>query len=412
MEHAGSRLWLARLRTAIPGIVSAASDNDPTTVATLAIVGSTTVYALGWLVLLVIPMLAVVQSISTHAAAVTRQGLEDMVRQRYGGIAAAIVLLAVLFVNVLTLAADLEGGGAALQLLSSVDYRIWIVPLAVLSLMLLVRSSFTTVQRVLVYVPFAFAAYIAASFLARPDWHAVLLGSFVPHFRTTHAFTSGAIALLGTTLTAYAYIWQGIETAEKPPPLRRLGLVQIDATLGAICAGITFWFIVIATGATLGVHHRHVDTAAQAASALAPAAGRYASTLFGIGLLGSALLAIPVLMATSAYLVSEVFGWRGKLDASFFQARKFYLVMIAVTAAACVIALAGIPPITLLFAGSIAGGLATPVSLIFMLLAANDRELMRGKPIGPWLRTAGWITTVIVAAAAGVYLYQAFTGQS
>lgn len=395
-----------------PGIISSASDNDPTTVASLAVIGSTTVYGLSWLVLLVIPMLAVVQAISTHLGAVTKCGLEDLVQRRHGRVAAVAVLLAVLVVNVLTLAADLEGGGAALKLLSGIDYRWWIVPLAAVTLALLIFGSYRKIERILVYVPLAFIAYAIAAVLAHPDWGEVLRSSFIPHFERTSAYTAGAIALLGTTLTAYAYLWQQIEISEDAPPLRRLGLVQVDATIGAIGAGITFWFITIGTGATLGVHHKVVSTADDAATALAPLAGHFASLLFGIGLLGSALLALPVLLATSSYLVGELFGWVGKLDSKFFQAPRFYATMLAAAVAGCAIAFAGIGPIQLLFISSITGGIATPVTLVFLLLAAADKNVMRDVPVKPWLLACGWITTGIVALAAGIFLYQTFTGSS
>ena len=398
--------WLRNLG---PGIVSAFSDNDPTTVASLAVIGSTTTYALGWLVLLVIPMLAAVQALSTHVGAVTKCGLEDLVRSRYGRFAAFVVLLSVLAVNVLTFAADLEGGGAALTLLSGFDYRIWVLPLATISLALLILGTYAKIERLLVYLPLAFVTYVIAAFLAHPDWGAVMRYSFIPHWEHSPAYVSGAIALLGTTLTAYAYVWQQIEISETRPPLRRMGLVQVDATFGAVGAGIIFWFIVVATGATLGVHHRPVQTAAEAAMALEPLAGRFAETLFGIGLLGSALLALPVLLATSAYVVSEMFGWAGKLDAKFFQARRFYAVMLIVAAIGCAIGFAGVPPIQLLFTSSIAGGIATPISLVFLLLAAGDKGLMKKFPVPLWLRAAGWATAAIVSIAAAIYLYQTFT---
>ena len=396
----------------VPGIISAASDNDPTTVATLAVVGSTTVYGLAWLVLLVIPMLAVVQAVSTHVGAVCKDGLEDIIRNRYGRVAALAMLFSVLAVNVLTLAADLEGGGAALRLLTHVAYEVWIVPLAAASLVLLVFGSYARVERALIYLPLAFLAYIGAAILAHPDWGMVLRESFTPHFNRSQAYVAGAIALLGTTLTSYSYVWQEIEISEESPPLRRLGLVQTGAGLGAVSAGLIFWFIVVATGATLGVHHKHVDTADEAAAALVPIAGRYASILFGAGLLGSALLAIPVLMATSAYLATEMFGWGGKLDAKFTQAPRFYSVMIVLSAVACAIAFAGVKPIQLLFISSIAGGIATPVSLVFMLLAAGDKRVMGSKRAPGWLLGAGWAATAVVTLCAGFFLYQTFTGQS
>ncbi|HZZ64068.1 MAG TPA: divalent metal cation transporter, partial [Candidatus Baltobacteraceae bacterium] len=336
----------------------------------------------------------------------------DIVRSRYGRVAAFVVLLAVLIVNVLTFAADLEGGGAALGLLTGIGYLWWVIPLAIVSLALLIFGTYDDVQRFLVVIPLAFISYVITAFMAHPDWHQVLVDSFIPHFSWSRDYIAGAIALLGTTLTAYAYVWQGVEVSEDSPPLRRLGLVQIDATFGAVGAGITFWFIVITTAATLGVHHHRVETAQDAANALVPLAGRFAGTLFGIGLLGSALLALPVLLATSAYVVSEMFGWSGRLNAKFFQAPRFYVTMLVVAACGCAITFVGVTPIRLLFMSSIAGGIATPITLFFMCLAARNVDPSGKWRLSPWLAAAGWAVTVIVSAAALIYLYQTFTGKS
>lgn len=404
MQSGTDRWW----KSIGPGIVSGASDNDPTTVATLAIVGSTTVYALGWLVLLVIPMLAVVQAISGRVGAVSGEGLETILRARYGRIAALTVLIAVFVVNQLTVAADLEGGAAALQLLSGFDYRWFLVPLAAATALLLTLLNYREVSRFLVYVPLLFLTYAAAAFFAHPDWHAVLIGSFVPHMRLDRTFSAGAVALLGTTLTAYAYVWETIEMSEERPRLARLGLVQADAALGTVIAGISFWFIVIATGATLGLQHRTVQTAQEAAQALRPIAGHWASLLFGIGLLGSAVIALPVLAGTSAYVVAEMFGWPKGIDAKFQQAPRFFGTIVATLAAGAAIAFIGITPFKLLFAASIAGGLATPITLAFMLLAAQNAELMGSFRPKPWLRIAGWASFAIVTAAALFYLVRLF----
>lgn len=386
-----------------PGIVSGASDNDPTTVATLAIIGSTTVYALGWLVLLVIPMLATVQAISGRVGAVCGEGLETILKNRYGKAAALAVLIAVLAVDQLTLAADLEGGGAALQLLSGWDYRWFILPLAGC---MLTFADYHTVQRYLVYIPLVFLGYVAAAFLAHPNWHAVFFYTFVPHFTYDRAFSASALALLGTTLTAYAYVWETIEMSEERPKLTHLGLVQADAALGTVIAGIVFWFIVVTSGATLGLQHHHVQTAQDAAQALAPLAGPWASALFGIGLLASSIIALPVLAGTSAYVAAEMFGRRKGIDQRFQRAPFFYGVVIATLALAAGITFLGVPPIPLLFAASIAGGLATPVTLFFVLLAAGNAELMGTFRPPLWLRAAGWIVFAVVTSATIFYLRQ------
>ncbi len=391
-----------------PGIISGAADNDPTTVASLAVIGSTTVYGLGWLVVLVVPMLAIVQIVSSQIAIVTKHNLEDDAQRYYGRAVAYVMLLAVLAVNFVTLVADIEGGGAAMQVLTGVDYRTWILPIAIASLAILIFGNYERIKNILLPLPLVFLAYPVAMILARPNWHEVLVNTLIPHFQHTQEYASGAIALLGTTLTAYAYVWQSVETAKEKPPLKRLGLVQVDATLGTIIAGISFWAIVMATGATLGVHHQHVETADQAASALRPLAGKYAALLFGVGLLGSSLLAVPVLIATSVYCARTLYGWHTTLDTHWWRGPQFYGFMIALTIMAATVAFAGASPIRILFISSIIGGLATPITMVIMLLIAQNRRAMRKKPCAPGLIVGGWIVTGVVTTAALVFLVTTF----
>lgn len=392
------------------GIVAGASDNDPTTVATLAVIGSTTTYELGWLTLLVIPMLAVIQAVAAQVGVVSKRGLEDCVRAHYGRGWAIAALASLLIVNLLTLSADLEGGGAALALLTHVSYVWWLVPLGALTAVVLIFGSYRAIERVLRYTALLFLTYVGAAFLAHPNWGDVLRSSFIPHFDFSPVVVSGALALLGTTLTAYAYVWETIELAEEKPPIKRLGLVQVDAALGIVVAGLTFWFILIATGATLGVHHKTVETAEEAAQALAPIAGKYAQVVFAIGLLGSAMIAIPVIAATSAYVAAEMFGWRCSLDAGFARARAFYLTLIGCIAIAVAIGFAGVRPITLLFYSGIAGGIATPFTMALMLLVGRNPAIMKHRRIGVPLALGGWLVTGIVTAATVIYLFQTLTG--
>jgi Mn2+/Fe2+ NRAMP family transporter len=392
------------------GIVSGASDNDPTTVATLAVVGSTTTYALSWLVVLIVPMLAVVQSIAARCGAVSKRGLEDAVKERYGRGWALVMVAAVLAVTVLTLAADLEGGAAALGLLTHIDYRWFVLPFAAVSAALLIWGRYRTIAGVLQYVALLFFAYVIAVVAAHPNWAEVARATFLPHWPTSKDEVAGAVALLGTTLTSYAYVWETIEVAHDRPPLARLGLVQVDAVIGTLFAGAIFWCIVICTGATLGTHHHIVSTTEEAARALEPIAGRYASLLFGIGLLASAMLAVPVLAGTSAYVIAEAFGWRASLDARFARARAFYVALVIGIGLATAIAYLGIKPIALLFAASIAGGFGTPVTLTLMLLIARDRRTMKGHHIGGRTLAAGWAVNAIVIAACAMYFVQTLRG--
>jgi len=328
---------------------------------------------------------------------------------RYGRGWAYLALLAVLAVNVLTLAADLEGGSAALGLITGRPYQWFVIPFALAVAALLIWGSYAGVERILKYVLLIFLTYVATAFLAHPHWDQVLRHSIVPQFNFhSSAYVAGGLALLGTTLTSYAYVWETIETAEERKPLSRLGLIQVDAGVGMIASGLIFYFILIGTGATLGVHHTQVQTAQDAAAALAPLAGKAASLIFGLGLLASAIIAVPVLAGTSAYVIAQATDRTGNLDARFSQARSFYLALLVSLAAGVAVTFLGIGPIQLLFYGSIAGGLGTPITLAMMLLAARDKTVMGAHRVGRGLAVGGWIVFAVVAGASAIYLWQTF----
>jgi len=240
-----------------------------------------------------------------------------------------------------------------------------VLPLGAGTVLVLVYGNYRTIERVLRYVALLFLTYVGAAFLSHPDWAAVLRGSFVPHFDLHPATVSGALALLGTTLTAYAYVWETIELSEEN---RSCG---DSARAGRRGAGdrrrrLDVLVHLGRTGATLGIHHKGVQTAQNAAQALAPIAGPFAQIVFAIGLLGSALIAIPVIRGHVGYVAAEMFGWRRSLDATFAMARAFYVTLSGCTLVAIAIGLAGVPPIKLLFFSGIAGGIATPLTMALM----------------------------------------------
>lgn len=392
------RGWLAYLKALGPGIISGASDNDPTTVATMAVLGASTVYGLSWLLVLVYVFLATIQIISAQVGIVAKGGLQRAVRQAFGKRWGYLLLGAVLAVNLVTIVADLEAGAAALSLLFGVDWRWFVLPFGLAMLLLLLFGSYRAISRVLEFILLVFVAYVVSAFLARPDWGQVLRHTLIPHLSLRHAYIEGMLAMLGTTLTSYAYVWESIEEAEERLPIRELGLARADAGFGTVFAVAIFWFILISTGATLGVNHQPVTTAAQAAQALEPAAGALASDIFAVGLLASAVLAVPVLAATTAYMLGEEFSWRRGLSEPVRRARRFYLAVGGAILIAVVVAFAGVSPIRLLFISSIAGGIGTPISLAFLLLVARDQRVMRDHPIGPVLTAIGWAATIVIGA--------------
>jgi Mn2+/Fe2+ NRAMP family transporter len=386
-----------------PGLVAGASDVDPTTVATIAVIGATTVFALSWLTVLLFPILAVILVISSHVGVVTGEDLQTLVRKRFGRGAQLLFLGSILLVTVLTLAADLEAGAAAAGLLLHKSWEPLVAPIAVVVLALLLLGTFDEIQKVLKYVMLVLLAYVASAFVAHVDWTAVARHTFVPTLSLGKDYVAGALALLGTTLTSYVYVWHTIELSEEKPALEWLRPKEADALTGIFFAVAVVWFILVTTGATLGAHHRQVQTAQDAATALKPLAGSAASYIFGIGLLGSALLVLPVLMGTVAYVVGAEFDWRRGLSEKVRNAPAFYAVMALSTSLGAAIAYSGISPIRLLFIASIVAGIATPVTLMYLLLVASDRHVMNDRPISRPLGLAGWFVTALVTVVTLVY---------
>ncbi|HVR45444.1 MAG TPA: divalent metal cation transporter [Candidatus Binatia bacterium] len=387
-----------------PGLVSGASANDPTTVGSIAAVGAATGYGMAWLVVVLLPMLALVQAIAASVATMSQMSLQQAILRTFGRGPAIIGAVAIVAVSLFTLVADVQAGAQALKLLSGVPFYYFVIPLAAVAYWLLATKSYLRIERILASLTLIFLCYVASAILARPDWGLVLRSICVPHFDLSPVFATGAIALLGTTLTSYVYFWESIEVAERRPAPSQLRAVNTDAVAGMLVAGSSFLFILIATAATSGAHRVPIQTAAEAATALRPLAGPLDQTLFGVGLLASAAIAIPVIAATNGYVVAQTFGWPAGLAQKPAEAKGFYRVIFGSLAIAAVFALLPIPTISLLYWVSVIAGLATPITLAFTMLVARDRNLMHGKPIGIALAGAGWLVTAVVTASALAFI--------
>jgi Mn2+/Fe2+ NRAMP family transporter len=388
-----------------PGVVAGAADNDPTTVATMSVAGATTGFALSWLVLLVYPMLASAQVAAAAVGSVTRMGMQELVRVRYGPAWGAVLLTSVLVVTLASLAADLEAGAAALGLVTHVDLRWFVVPYALLIAGILAVGGYNEIQRVLRYAVLAFVAYVGAAFLARPNWGAIAGATFHPRLPTGGQSAQAALAILGTTLTSYAYFWEVQEEAESRQPLPDVGLAEADAGVGMLLAVAIFWFELIATGATLGAHHKSIQTAQDAAQALQPVAGPAAAYLFALGLFASSFIAVPVLAATCGYVIANEVGRPASLNHTVRRAPLFYGVIAASLGLATGVSLLGVDSIKLLFWSSILGGLGTPISLAFLLVLARDRGLMREHRVSRVWAVIGWLTVAVTAIVGLDFLW-------
>lgn len=385
--------------------MSGASDADPTTIASLAVVGAATGYSLSWLVVLLFPMIAIVQSIAASIGT-SQSSIQSAIRRRFGLVVALVALMLVIAVNIVTLAADLEAGAESLTMLFGLPRALFVLPFALAVAWLLLTNSYARIERVLSFLPLIFVCYGISAVLARPNWGEVIRALVVPHFTLTPVVVTAALALLGTTLTSYVYYWEQIEVSERRPAPGRVRALHADATWGSLLPAVCFLFVLVATAATLGRVHANVQTATDAAVALQPLAGRWATGLFAIGLLASAAIAVPILAGTSAYVVTHTFGWRGNLGTPIAQAPAFYAVILGALVVASVMAFAGISPIALLYWASVAGGLGTPVTLWLLVVIARDRALMGSSRIGNGLAAGGYAVAAIVTAACALFLAQ------
>src|ERR1039457_3520912 len=280
------RSSLRRLLQSIgPEVVSAASDNDPTNVGTAAAVGAQTAYQLSWVALLLAPLLGVVLTIAAQVGAVARDDLQSLTLRRYGRGVAAILLVSVVVVNLITIAADLQAGAAGIGLLAGVGSRWLVMPLGAALAGLLLAGKYDQVVAVLRYLLLGFAAFGAAAILAPPAWPRLLKASLVPALSLRPGEVAGGLALLGTTLTSYVYVWETIGRGVEEPPDRTtegsgLARARAGAVVGAVFTAVILWFMLVASAATLGRHHQPVTSAQDAAGALRPLAGSAAAAHF------------------------------------------------------------------------------------------------------------------------------------
>jgi Mn2+/Fe2+ NRAMP family transporter len=406
----------ALLRSVGPELVSTASDNDPTNVGTAAAVGAATGYQLAWVALLVAPLLGVVQTIAAVVGSVARSDLQTLTLKRYGWRVAAVLLLSVVVVNVVTIAADLQAGAVGIGLLAGVDSRWLVLPLGLALVALLLVGKYDEVVAVLRYLLLGFLAFAVAAFLAHPDWSLLVKSTLVPTLSLRREVVGGGLALLGTVLTSYVYVWETIARGVEEPPDDvadgwGLARARLGAGIGAVFTAMMLWFMLVASAATLGRHHQSVSSAQDAAQALRPLAGSLAANVFAIGLVISAVVALPVLMATTAYVVGAQFDWRRGLSEDVSNAWGFYSILAASIGLAMAVTLANVSMIGMLVAASVIGGFATPIGLVILVLLGRDHTIMGTQRISGRLAVAGWAVAAIVGAFGLLYVIGAAMGK-
>jgi Mn2+/Fe2+ NRAMP family transporter len=360
-----------------PGLIAANAGNDAGGIATYSAVGAKYGYDLLWMMVVITISLVVVQEMAARMGAVTGKGLAELIREQYGVRWSLFATASVLIANVGICISEFVGIGAALGL-AGIPAQISVPIAAVGVWLLLIRGSYKAAERIFVIMTIPFFAYPIAAILARPDWGAVGHAVVAPNVHTTRDYLFLFIATAGTTITPFMQLYVQSAVVERGVGVDELNAERAEVTSGSIFANLVASFIIIATGATLYLHGEHnISTAAQAAKALEPFAGRYAEVLFAVGLLGASLLAAAILPVTAAYVIAETFGFEKGMSRRIHEAPVFVAVITVLIAVGTIVAIIpGLPVIALLVGVQVVNGALLPVLLVFIWRLASDRELM------------------------------------
>jgi NRAMP (natural resistance-associated macrophage protein)-like metal ion transporter len=400
-----------------PGFISGAADDDPSGIGTYATAGASLGYATLWTALLTFPLMAAVQLVCAKIGMVSRKGLAGVLRQHYprGLLYAAVGGLFV--ANTINVGADLAAIGAAINLLvPALPIAPLVLPIALGILALQIWGSYRLIARIFKWLTLALFAYIGSAFFARPDWGQVLAATFIPTIRLDHTLLLTLVAILGTTISPYLFFWQATQEVEEETSMGRTQLwrrkgatgkelqyAALDVNVGMALSVLVMYFIMLTTAATL--HHAgktDIKSATDAAEALRPLAGDLSSILLAVGLIGTGVLAVPILSGSAAYALSEAFGWKYGLDKKPAKAKQFYAVIAVATLVGVGIDYLGIKPIDVLFFTAVINGFVAPPLLIMIMLIGNNKKIMGKRTNSRLTNILGWGAAAIMFLAAGV----------
>ncbi len=402
-----------------PGVITGASDDDPSGIGTYAIAGATWGFQVLWMALVSFPLMATVQYICAKVGMVSGMGIAGVLGQYYSKKLLYPVVMGLVIANTINAGADIGAIAAAINLLIPIPPAVMIVPIAVIIVIFQVWGSYHLITNIFKWLTLTLLAYIGAAFFARPDWVEVVKGTFIPTFSFNGKFLAMVVALLGTTISPYLFFWQASQEVEeevgrgrkrlqqrKGATKRELKYAAVDTIVGMLFSNVIMYFIILATAATLFKSGKpDIHSAADAAQALRPLAGNAAALLLSMGLIGSGLLAVPILTESAAYAVGEIQGWKVGLDEKPYRAKQFYAVIAGSTLTGMLIDFTGINPIDALFWTAVINGVLAPPLLVVVMLVSNNKKIMGNRVNGLSVNVLGWITTAMMfAAALGLFL--------
>lgn len=402
------------LRLLGPGVVTGASDDDPSGIGTYAVAGARLGYSVLWMALVTFPMMVAVQFTCAKISMVTGKGLAGVLRDHYPRHILLPAVTVLLVANTLNVGANLMAMAEVLGMFLAIPLPLLVLPIAGLILAVQIFGAYGLVARLFKWLSLSLLAYLGAAILARPDWAEVLRGTFLPTLRVDPQTLMILVAILGTTISPYLFFWQGDMEVEEEIRRGRMTLkerggvtaaelrdARTDVSLGMLFSNLGMYVIILATGATLYQSGMtSIRSASEAAMALRPLAGDAASLLFALGILGTGFLSVPILTCSASYALSEAFGWRYGLNEPPRAATRFYGIIVASTALGALLGFVGISPIDALVWTAVLNGIIAPPLLLVILHIANDRRLMGNRVNGWLLNLLGWVTTLAMSGAA------------
>ncbi|GBL45913.1 manganese transport protein MntH [Sulfuriferula multivorans] len=413
----GKKPWFKKLG---PGLITGAADDDPSGIATYSQAGAQFGFSMLWTVFFTYPLMVGIQLISARIGRVSGRGLAGNMRRHYPPWLLYSIVGLLLIANTINIAADISAMGAALKLIIGGRAQWYAVGFGAVSLLLQVFIPYKRYVRILKWLTLALLAYVATVFVIHVPWTEALTRTLAPHLSWKPEYITTVVAVFGTTISPYLFFWQASEEVEdlranpqaqpliKQPDQAKASLrdIKIDTFIGMGFSNLVAFFIILTTAVTLNLHGiTDIQTSAQAASALRPIAGDFAFLLFSAGIIGTGLLAIPVLAGSSAYAMSGAFKWKNSLEYTPLRAKGFYGIIILSTVIGVALGFISINPIKALYWSAVINGvISVPIMVVMMLMAVRP-EIMGRFVLSPRLRILGWLATLMMALAVGAMFW-------
>ncbi len=396
------------LKTFGPGLISGLSGNDATAVTAYALDGARSGYSHLWLMLLATPLLQAVLYGAGKIGRISHKGLGELLREHFSPKVAVGTAIALIVANIALIAGDMVAVGSGLELITGLSWFWFILPVAALLWYITVYQDYNLIKKFFLVLSFAFVTYLFTALISGADWGAVISHTFIPDLDFSFDSLAGILAILGATISPYTIFWQ--VTGEKEEKrygstLQQVRTTALDTASGVISGNLIAYFIIVTTSATLFTHHHQIQTAADAASSLEPLAGPFARYLFAGGLIGSGLVAIPVLLASTAYALSGSIGLPHGLSKKPWQSEGFYLILTAALLASLVVVWLGFDPIHLMFWANILQTFLAPLLILLIILLGNNRKVM-GEHCFSLITNLGLaLAGLVLLGGAGLFIF-------